>query len=54
MPLLPMYSFEIMRKELFALHNELEAKKNKVLSEDDLKKMNEHIEKIKKEVQGAR
>lgn len=54
MPLLPLYSFEIMRKELFALYSELETLRGKILSEDDFKKMNEHIEKIKKEIQGAR
>ncbi|MBA7513352.1 hypothetical protein ES705_05367 [subsurface metagenome] len=53
MPLLPMYSFEIMQKELFALHKEIESLGDKI-PEDDLKKMNEHIEKIKKEIQGAR
>ena len=54
MPLLPLYSFEIMQKELFALYKGLEALKGKILSEDDFQKMNEHIEKIKKEIQGAR
>ena len=53
MPLLPMYSFEIMQKELIALHKDLEALRDRI-PEDDLKKMNEHLEKIKKEIQGAR
>jgi hypothetical protein len=53
MPLLPLYSFEIMQKELFALHKEIESLGNKI-PEDDLKRMNEHLEKIKKEIQGAR
>lgn len=54
MPLLPMYSFEIMQKELVSLHEELEALKGKIFSEDDLKKMNEHIENVNKEIRGAR
>ena len=54
MPLLPMYSFEIMQKELFALYKGLEALKGKILSEDDFKKMNERIERINKEIRSAR
>ncbi|GAI64479.1 unnamed protein product [marine sediment metagenome] len=54
MPLLPMYSFEIMQKELISLHEELEALKGKIFSENDLKKMNEHLEKINKEIRNAR
>ncbi len=53
MPLLPLYSFEIMQKELVALHKDLEALRDRI-PEDDLKRMNEHLEKIKKEIQGAR
>ena len=53
MPLLPLYSFELMQKELVALHEGLEALKDKI-PEDDLKKMNEHIEAINKEIRAAR
>jgi len=53
MPLLPLYSFELMQKELTALVKCLEALKDKI-PEDDLKKMNEHIEAIYKEIRSAR
>jgi len=53
MPLLPLYSFELMQRELLALHEELEALKDRI-PEDVLKKMNEHIEAINKEIRSAR
>jgi len=53
MPLLPLYSFELMQKELVTLSKGLEALKDKI-PEDDLKKMNEHIEAINKEIRSAR
>lgn len=53
MPLLPLYSFELMNKELVALAKILDNLKDKI-PEDDLKKMNEHIEKIHKEIRSAR
>lgn len=52
MPLLPLYSFEIMQRELLALAKILDTLKDKI-PEDDYKKMSKHIEKIKKEIQGA-
>lgn len=53
MPLLPLYSFEIMQKELLALVKILDSLKDKV-PEDAFQKMNQHIEKVIKEVRSAR
>jgi len=53
MPLLPMYSFELMNKELVALLKILDSLKDKT-PEIDLEKMREHIEKIHKEIRSAR
>jgi hypothetical protein len=51
MPLLPSYSFELMQKELIALDKILDSLKDKV-SEDDLKKMREHIGNVIKLIPG--
>ncbi|MBA7490832.1 hypothetical protein ES702_01375 [subsurface metagenome] len=53
MPLLPLYSFELMNKELVALDKILESLKDKI-PEDDFLKMREHIEAINKEIRSAR
>ena len=53
MPLLPLYSFEKMQNALVALRKSLEALWDKI-PEDDLKKMNEYIEAINKEIRSAR
>lgn len=53
MPLLPLYSFEIMEKELLSLAKILDSLRDKI-SEDDYKKMDEHIERAIKEIRSAR
>lgn len=53
MPLLPLYSFELMQKELLSLAKILDTLKDKI-PEDDYKKMDEHIEKVIKEIRSAR
>ena len=53
MPLLPLYSLELMDKELVALAKILDNLKDKI-PEDDFKKIDEHIEKVIKEIRSAR
>lgn len=53
MPLLPLYSLELMEKELLALAKILDSLKDKI-PEDSFKKMDEHIEAIMKEIRSAR